>query len=100
MANKKTNKHIKVNKNINKPQPNKKQQIKTVKKGIPAKNNKQNFKPKKTVQTKKVSINSIPKPITYTEEVKAYKIGKFAVKKEYVLTVVGIVVLVLLWLAF
>lgn len=94
MANKKTNKYVQTKKPA-KPQPKKSAQaqkkVETVKKP------KVQTAPKKqkTVRTKKVSINSIPQPITYTEEVKAYKFGKYTVKKTHFWMAVAAVIVLL-----
>ena len=98
MANKKTNKYVQTKKPA-KPQPKKSAQAQ--KKVEAVKKPKVQTAPKKqkTVRTKKVSINSIPQPITYTEEVKAYKIGKYTVKKSH-LWIAAAVVLVLLCVLF
>ncbi len=102
MANKKTN-YIKTRKPV-KPQPKKPMAKKPVKPApMPKKVEKVEKKveavkkPKKqgTVRTKKVSINSIPQPITYTEEVKAYKFGKYTVKKTHFWMAVAAVIVLL-----
>ena len=97
MANKKTNKYVQVKKPA-KPQP--KKPAKKVVKPAPMPKMPKKVeavkKPRKqkTVRTKKVSVNSIPQPITYTEEVKAYKFGKYTVKKTtFWIAVAAVVVL-------
>lgn len=102
MANKKTN-YIQTKKPA-KPQPKKPMAKKPVKSApMPKKVEKVEKKveavkkPRKqrTVRTKKVSINSIPQPITYTEEVKAYKFGKYTVKKTHFWIAVAAVIVLL-----
>lgn len=95
MANKKTN-YIKTKKPA-KPQPKKPMAKKPAKPAPMPKKVEAVKKPRKqkTVKTKKVSINSIPQPITYTEEVKAYKFGKYTVKKTHFWMAVAAVVVLL-----
>ena len=96
MANKKTNKYVQTKKPA-KPQPKKTMVKKPVKPAPMPKKVEAVKKPRKqgTVRTKKVSINSIPQPITYTEEVKAYKFGKYTVKKTHFWMAVAAVIVLL-----
>lgn len=99
MANKKTNKYVQ-SKKTTKPQPKKPVAKKVVKPAPMPKMPKkveEVKKPRKqkTVRTKKVSVNSIPQPITYTEEVKAYKFGKYTVKKTHFWMAVAAVIVLL-----
>lgn len=96
MANKKTNKYVQTKKPA-KPQPKKPMVKKPVKPAPMPKKVEAVKKPRKqgTVRTKKVSINSIPQPITYTEEVKAYKFGKYTVKKTHFWMAVAAVIVLL-----
>ena len=98
MANKKTNKYVQTKKPV-KPQPKRPAAKKVAKPAPMPKKVEVSKKPtapkkQKTVRTKKVSVNSIPQPITYTEEVKAYKFGKYTVKKTHFwMAVVAVIVL-------
>lgn len=100
MANK-TNKYVqtkKAPKKVAKPQPKVakkvvKPVVQTPKKVEVAKKQKVQTAPrKKTVRTKKVSVNSIPQQIV-TEKTNTYDVFGYKVKKSYVWIAVGVIVL-------
>lgn len=108
MANKKNNQKVqtkKAEKPMNKPAKKTAQpQNKTPKN--PAKNKNVNAGPKKTVRTKKVQIqetSTYPACVLFEclKETKAFKIGKYTVKKDYVLgAVVAVAIIALLCVLF